>query len=425
VSPQPTIGSDPPARRPAFAALYHPNYRRYWIGGMLSMMADNIEHVISYWMIFQKFHSPALAGFAVFSHWAPFLLFSVYSGLLADRFDPRRLIQIGMGMFMSASLAWGVLFLTDSLETWHAVVILTVHGLAGVLWSPSNQLMIHDIVGQEHIQSAVRLNAMSRNLGQICGPAVGGVLLLLLGPSYGILANMMFYLPMTLFMRDPIYEPRAHKELKTRSRAIRGWADILSAFQAVAANRTIFSMILLAGSYSLFVGNALSAQMPQFATDLGHGEAGIFYSALLAANALGALTAGLFLESRGMFAAQPKIACILVMLWCCCLTGFAISPFYPMSLALLFVAGTLDLSFNSTSQTLVQLNAPPAMRGRVIGLYQMFANGLRAFAGITVGVGGSLIGVHWSLALSAMTLFTVAGGLFAISPWRVPAAAGD
>jgi MFS family permease len=63
-------------------------------------MADNIEHVISYWVIFQKFHSPTLGGFAIVSHWLPFLLLSVYTGALADRYDPRRIIQIGIALFM-------------------------------------------------------------------------------------------------------------------------------------------------------------------------------------------------------------------------------------------------------------------------------------------------------------------------------------
>src|SRR5258706_2410636 len=164
----------------SFPALRQPVFRAYFFGAASLMMADNQEHVISYWMLFEKFHSPSLAGFAVISHWAPYLFFGVWSGVLADRFDPRRLIQIGMGMFMAASLAWGVLFLTDTLQTWHAVVILTVHGMAGVTWSPSNQILIHDIVGREHLQSAVRMNAMGRNLGQICGPAIGGAMLLFL-----------------------------------------------------------------------------------------------------------------------------------------------------------------------------------------------------------------------------------------------------
>ena len=77
----------------------------------MAMMADNIEHVISYWMVFQKFHSPALGGFAILSHWLPFLLFSVATGALADRFDSRKIIQCGMLLFILASLGWGYLFL--------------------------------------------------------------------------------------------------------------------------------------------------------------------------------------------------------------------------------------------------------------------------------------------------------------------------
>ena len=108
---------DAPVAPKSFAALRHPAYRIYLLGSMLAMMADSIEHVISYWMIFEKFHDPALGGYAVFSHWLPFLLFSVWSGALADRFDPRRLIQLGMLLFMLASVAWGVFFANGPVET--------------------------------------------------------------------------------------------------------------------------------------------------------------------------------------------------------------------------------------------------------------------------------------------------------------------
>jgi len=160
----------------SFAALRHPGYRAYFIGSALAMMADSIEHVISYWIIFQKFHSPALGGFAVLSHWLPFLFFSVYSGALADRFDPRRLIQLGMLLFMAASLGWGLLFLTGTLEMWHAAALLVVHGFAGVLWAPAAQLLIHDIVGEKQLHSAIRLIATGRYLGLLLGPAIGGLL---------------------------------------------------------------------------------------------------------------------------------------------------------------------------------------------------------------------------------------------------------
>jgi MFS family permease len=138
-----TASSPPQPQHQAFAALRRPGYGAYLFGSMLAMAADSIEHMISYWIVFEKFQSPALGGYAVISHWAPFLFFSIWSGALADRFDPRRIIQAGMILFMLCSLAWGVLFVSGTLEVWHAVVIFTVHGFAGVLWSPASQLMIH------------------------------------------------------------------------------------------------------------------------------------------------------------------------------------------------------------------------------------------------------------------------------------------
>jgi len=404
-----------PQSQQSFAALRHPGFRVYFITSALAMMADSIEHVISYWMLFEKFHSPALGGFAVISHWMPYLLFAVWSGALADRFDPRRMIQIGMVLFMLVSFAWGVLFLSGVLEMWHAVVLLIVHGIAGVLWSPASQLLLHDIVGPERLQSAVRLNATSRYLGLLAGPAVGGLLMLLLEPPLGILFNMLIYLPLTLWLWKAPYGPRFRQGKSAPVRAVRGIADIVTTMRDIAGNRTIVSMIALAGGASLFIGNAYQAQMPEFAHDLGHGDPGLSYSMLLAADAAGALTAGLVLESRGLLQAKPRTAFILAMLWCCTLSGFAASSLYPLALGLLFVTGFVELSFNSMAQTLVQLNAPAHIRGRVIGLYSMSSLGLRAFAGVTIGLVGSLIGIHWSLALSAMLLLAVITTLLAFT----------
>src|SRR4029453_12502224 len=136
-------------------------------------------------------------------------------------------------------------------------------------------------------------------------------------------------------------------------------------------------MTMLAGGAAFFVGNAYQAQMPGFAFDLGHGDPGVSYSMLLAADAAGALTAGFVLESRQLLVPAPRTACILAMLWCCGLASFALTPGYPLSVVLLFTAGFLELSFNTMAQTLVQLHAPEAIRGRVIGLYSMTSLGFR------------------------------------------------
>jgi len=391
--------------------LRNPGYRAHFLTYTLAMMADNIEHVISYWMVFQKFHSPALGGFAVVSHWLPFLLFSVASGALADRFDPRRIIQCGMALFMLASLGWGYFFVTDTLQMWQAMLLLVIHGCAGVLWQTSSQLLLHDIVAPAELPSAVRLNATARYLGVLVGPAVGGIIMLALGPAHGILLNTLFYLPLVLWLWKAPYGPRFRKGHEAPKRAVRGFADIVQTMRDIAGNRMIVSMTVLAGCTSFFVGNAYHAQMPGFAHDLGHGDPGVSYSMLLAADAAGALLAGFVLEGRGLLKANPRTAIVLAMLWCSTLTAFALVKVYPLALALLFVAGFLELSFSAMTQTLVQLNAPGPIRGRVIGLFNMSALGLRAFSGVTVGLVGQAIGVHWSLALAAMVLLAVMTGL--------------
>ncbi len=364
------------------------------------MMGDSIEHVISYWIMFEKFRSPSLAGFAMLSHWLPFLFLSVWSGSLADRFDPRRVIQLGMACFMAASLGWGLLFLSDTLEMWHAALLLVLHGMAGVLWTPSAQAFIHDLVDEAQLASAIRLTATARYLGLLLGPAVGGVILLALGPAWGILFNVLIYLPFIFWLWKAPYQRRA-----AAAPRIRGYLEIIDVIKKIKTNPVILGMTLLAGGASFLVGNAYQPQMPEFAHDLGKGDGGITYSALLGADAAGALTAGLLLESRGLLPAKPRSACVLAMLWCVAMTAFAFSGNYYLSLLILFVAGFMELAFYAMAQTLVQLNAPAAIRGRVIGLFAMAALGMRAFGGITVGLGGSLIGIHWSLALSATALF--------------------
>ena len=411
------------APRHSFAALRHPGFRAYFIGNALAMMADSIEHVISYWVMFQKFHSPALAGFAVISHWIPFLLFGVWSGALADRFDPRRIIQLGMVLFMGCSVAWAVLFMTNSLQMWHAGVILTVHGFAGLFWGPASQVLIHDIVGPRELPSAVRLTATSRYLGLLAGPAVGGVLLLALGPQRGLFVNVAIYLPLTLWLVRAPYGPRYRKVAIVTGR-IRGLADLVATVETVAKIKVIAAMTLLTGAYALMVGNAYQAQMPEYARDLGHGDPGMLYALLLGADACGAFLAGIVLEGSGLLQPRMRTAFIISMLWCFAICAFAGAPTYPLALLCLFVAGFLELSFNSMAQSLVQLNAPAAVRGRVIGLYGMSAIGLRAFSGATVGIGGSFVGIHLSLALCAALLFAIIAGLaWSMRPRPAPAQA--
>lgn len=383
-----------------------PAFRWFTLGGMLWMMGDNVEHVISYWVLFEKFESPLLGGYAVISHWAPFLLGGVYFGALADKMDCRKLFIISMVLFAFVSLGWAFVFWTDTLSVWHAVIFLTLHGLAGGLFSPASQLVIHDIVGNNQLTSAVRLTATSRQVSLMLGPAVGGALLLTLGPAAGIAVNAALYIPLIWWsLREPY---TGHAETPPEELAKRplnwGLGSAWTTFRESAGNRTIFGMICLVGLTSLLVGNAFQAQMPEFAKSfLGH-DSGVVYSALLVAGAAGAIFGGLVQETISSMSPSPRKAVVLAVSWTVCILVFAAAPNYIVALMALFVSGALLISFTSMAQAMVQLEAPPDRRGRYVGLFNMSLNGMRIGSGVSVGFLGALIGIHWSLALSSLAL---------------------
>ncbi|WP_433727381.1 MFS transporter [Actinoplanes sp. CA-051413] len=380
-------------------------------------MADNIEHVITYWVLWEKFHSPALAGFQVISHWLPFLFFSVYFGGLADRFDCRKVIQVAQTLFALVSVAWGVLFLTDSLQVWSACVLLVLHGLAGSLWGPAEQLMLHDFVGDDEVPSAVRLNATFKSLGVLFGPVIGSALLLGLGPTAGIFVNVAFYLPLTLFLFRTKFTGHTRDDRAPRRRM--GIVDSVRVLREVSANRTLVSMIILGGLGSFFVGASMQSSMPIFAQDLGAGSAGTAYGILLFANGAGGVIGGILLEATGRLRPTVAAAVFSTGVYGLSTVLFAVSTSYPLSVLLLVVGGVANLASMSIGQTLVQLLAPSADRGRVIGVYGMSANGLRFGSGVTVGLFGAVVGIHWSLGLSAAAL-CVGTVLAGISARRAP-----
>jgi MFS family permease len=395
-----------------FAALRNRDCRPYLIGVGLGMMADNIEHVITYWVLWQRFHSPTLAGFQVISHWVPFLLLSVWFGALADRFDCRRVIQASQVLFMAVSAAWGVLFLTGTLQMWHACVLLVLHGCAGAMWGPAEQLMLHDFVGPADLPSAVRLNATFRSIGVLCGPVVGSGLMLLLGTTYGILANVAFYLPLTVFLAVTRFT--GHRRGQAAVRPAVGIIGSLRVLRRVRRDHTLISMIILAGLASFLLGTALQAAMPDLAEGLGSGSSGIAYGVLLFAAGAGGVVGGLLLETTHWLRETVPAAVFATVVFGLATLAFVITSSYLVAVPMLFVGGVASLAATTIGQTVVQLRASDVDRGQVVGVYNVAANGLRVGSGLVIGVLGPLVGLHGALAGASAVLAVgaVAAGLY-------------
>lgn len=402
----PTPGaSSRPAR---FAALKNRDCTEYLVGSGLAMMADNIEHVITYWVLWDVFHSPALVAFEVISHWLPFLLLSVHAGAWADRFDCRKVIQIAQVLFMACSLVWGLAFLGGFLSIPLACALLVVHGIAGAIWSPAEQLMLEDFVGRDELESAVRLNATFQSLGMLLGPVLGSALMLGLGDAGGMFANIAIYLPLTIFLMRTKFTGHTRDGVTQHGRmTFRDAGRVLAYTTKVPA---LMAMIVLGGLGSFFIGAALQSVMPIFADKLGTGSAGVMYGVLLFAGAAGGVVGGLLLETFRFLKPTVPAAVVSTAAYGVAIVIFALTDSYVVAVAMLFIAGVASLAAMSISQTVVQLMAPMAIRGRVIGVYSMSARGMRIGSGFTVGLmagafgGTQIAGASYALALSAAVM---------------------
>jgi len=390
-----------------FAALRDRYSRPYLFTAGLSMMGDNIEHVITYWVLWQTFHSPALVGFQVVSHWLPFLLLSVWFGGLAERYDCRRLIQIAQGLFMLVSVCWGLLFLTGTLDVWEACVLLVLHGCAGALWAPAEQLLLHDFAEPADLPGAVRLNATFRSLGILAGPVVGSALLLGLGAEWGIFANVLFYLPMTLLMLRTPYTGHTRSGYVHRVRLT--LIDGFRVLRSVGDDRVLVSMIVLAGLVALCVGGSLQVSIPSFADSLGTGSDGLGYGLLLFANGAGGVLGGFLLEATGVIKPDVRAVVVATVLFGATTLAVAVTHSYVVAVLALLLGGVANMTSTSIGQAVVQLRAPVEQRGRVVGVYNVFGSGLRTGNGLTLALLGAALGVATAVAVGGIVL--VAGTL--------------
>ncbi|GAA1860342.1 MFS transporter [Brevibacterium marinum] len=392
----------------------------YLVGSGMGMMGDNIEHVITYWVLWQKFESPALVGFQLISHWLPFLLLSVYAGSLAERFDCRRLIQIGQVMFMVVSLCWGILFLTDSLQLWQACVLLVIHGLAGCLWGPAEQMMLHDFVDRSELPSAVRLNATFRSLGILFGPVVGSALLLFFGPTWGIFINIVFYLPLTLFLMRTPYTGhiRSGGIRTTRTTLLQSLRVLID----VRHNRSIVGMLLLAALASITIGAVLQTSMPVFSGILAGpgGDSDSAYGMLLFAMGAGGVLGGFLLEATGWVRPTPAAAAVAAAGLGASSIVFAFTSHLWLAIVVLVIAGVSKITAESTEMAIIQLEAPQEIRGRVIGSYATFGPGMQTFSGVTVGVLGTIATIPQAVTIggAVLAIGAIAIGAYAVGGRR-------
>ncbi len=255
-------------------------------------------------------------------------------------------------------------------------------------------VIIHEMVGKEKLVSAISLNASLRPLASMLGPLVGGGLMSMIGPGRGFLANVLIYLPLSILL---LFLP--YRGAMDRKPSETGWAFVLKGLETVRQSPTILALLVVVAATSFLIGNAFQAFMPPFAERLGVSTTG--YTFLLLAGGLGALLGGFLLGWIGSSKLRPVVVTAAALTWSVLLVLFSFSTVYVVSVILLCLVGTMQIIFTSMSQSIIQTWAPQAVRGRVMGVYNLASSGTRVLSGIFLGSVAAHLGVVQGLFVLA------------------------
>jgi len=374
----------------------HRNYRLFFSGQIVSVSGTWMQNIALAWLVIQLSHrSPLAVGALAFCRFVPFTVFGLVAGVVADRFDNRRLVMLTQSTSMTLSALLAALALSGSATLPVVYVLAVLLGTAQVFDAPGRQALTYQLVGREELPNAIALNSSLFNMSRVVGPALAGVVIATAGSGVCFVINALSFLAVLaglLAMRTDELYPVARDEHLTviggvreglayvlRSREVALVLVIVTAMSIVGFN---FNVILpLLASSTLHTGpGAFGLLSACFGTGA---LAGALVSAALGRASWRALLVGLLGFSGAMLALAPLRA-----VWACSI--------------LLFLLGACFTLLTANANALVQLGAPDHLRGRVVGLY------LFAFAGLAP-VGGLVAG--WLVAVGGTALAFGAAGV--------------
>jgi MFS family permease len=380
----------------ALSALRHRNYRLYWLGQLSSVLAQNMEGVAQGWLVLELTNSPLLLGLTGMAFAIPTIALTLLGGVIADRADRRRIMIASQSFSALTFLLLALLIVFEGVALWHVMVTAFASGCVRAFDRPSRMALLPQMVPKEDIPNAVAVGGTIWQLNRLVGPALAGMLIYLIGigPTYlfcvgASLAAVILWLGIRV------------KDAPAAAGSGGVMQHMAEGLNFIRGNEVFFMFIALIFFNSAF-GMSYLILMPVFARnvlEVGSQGFGFLQSAGGAGALIGVLAVAWFSHARG----KGKQALFGAAAFGALLVGFAISKSYLFSLVLAFALGAASQFYMTTISTVLQMNLPNELRGRVMGIYGlawelmpvggMIAGAVAEFAGapIAVGFGGFMV----------------------------------
>ncbi len=385
-------------RSRTLASTLHPlsekNFSIFWIGSFLSSIGFWIQTVGQGWQVLQLTQSALLLGLVTLAATVPNLIFSLFGGVLVDRWDRRTVLFCTQAVYMTTALLLGVLTTLHLIVVWEILVAALVNGVVSAIGLPAWQTFVTDLVPSKELRQGVALDFMQFNLSRAVGPALGGISVGLVGIAGSYYLNSVSYIAVLLSL---LLVHAEHKQLVAKRQSV--WQGLGEGIAYVRQHLAL-QLALLLQFLLAFLVFPFATLLPIFAANIFHvGAEGL--GVLNAVTGIGALTGALlFLLMSHRLQRTLRLMIILCMIGGSACVAFAFAYNIMLALPALVVLGVCSVLPLVVTNTAIQMMTPDGMRGRILSIRILITFGLAPFGNLLVGWVAQNIGAQMTLALS-------------------------
>lgn len=384
------------SRLPEMArALRHRNFQLFFSGQLISLIGTWMDNIAEGWLVYRLTHSALLLGVATFAGQIPVFLLAPLGGMIADRWD-RRKVVIGTqsaSMVIAATLAG--LTLAGKITVWEVIVLAACMGSVNAVDIPTRQAFLVQMVGREDLMNAIALNSSMFNAARVVGPSIAGLLVAWKGEGWCFFANAVSYIAVIAGLIAMRVE-RTVREVHVGSPL----DHIAEGFRFVRNTAPIRAILLLIALVSLFAA-PYTVLMPIFAARVLHGNARTL-GVLMGATGVGAVIGALVLAARSGIRGLGRWVAVACGGFGGFLILFSFSHWYALSVALLVPVGFCVMVQMASSNTLIQSMVPDRLRGRVMSIYSMMFMGMMPLGALLAGWLAGIITAPWTVAIGGL-----------------------
>jgi MFS family permease len=391
----------------AFRALRNRDFRLFWGGNFLSNIGTWMQNVAQGWLVLTLTNSAFWLGVVGFAGSIPFLFFTLFGGVVADRVDKRRLLLVTQTVMMVLAFLLAALAGFHVIRVWEVAAIAFMNGMAMSMNAPSYQALVPKLVKREDLTNAIALNSAQFNMSRIVGPTLGGYAMVLFGVAGNFFLNGVSFLAVLwalVRIRYPHEKLARHESM---------WTSLKGGFAYLRSERQMLVLVWMVATVS-FLGIPFLTFIPYFAkVQLNAGESGLGW--LLAGSGLGAVLGAMTVAFMGVIRRRGIVLTCAGVCFFLAIIGFSYSQRFALSECLAFVEGCSGILMISSFNVSIQHLSNDEMRGRIMSIYATCFLGLPPLGALLTGELSRHIPTGHALAMLAGVGVLVFLGFFAFA----------